>query len=96
MYSDEGLLKQKKYDKLPDKEMFLERTWSRGKLFLNVSHNTVDGTFKFPCTTVGGPQMGAPCAFPFVYPDCKEYLKLKASKQNMHLDSVSNNNSCFH
>ena len=35
-----------------------------------------DETYKYPCNTVGrsraGSLMGAPCSFPFRYPDCKE------------------------
>ena len=27
------------------------------------------------CNTVGGPRMGSPCSFPFVYPDCSENVK---------------------
>ena len=42
---------------------------------MNVSHNTVDGTYKDPCTTVGGIRTGSPCTFPFVFPDCSEYFK---------------------
>ena len=72
MYSDEGFLKKVNSDEAPTRKLFLERTWSRNQLLLNVSHNTVDGTFKFPCTTIGGPMMGSPCSFPFVYPDCQE------------------------
>ena len=71
MYSDEGFLKKVNSNEPPTRKLFLERTWSRNQLLLNVSHNTVDGTFKFPCTTIGGPMMGSPCSFPFVYPDCK-------------------------
>ena len=75
MFSDrEGFLFNLKFDDLHrehNRKTFLERTWTRDQLFLNVSHNTVDGTFKFPCTTIGGPMMGSPCSFPFVYPDCK-------------------------
>ena len=59
-----------------NRKTFLGRTWSRDQLFLNVSHNTVDETYKYPCNTVGrsraGSLMGAPCSFPFRYPDCKE------------------------
>ena len=57
MYSDEGFLKKVNSDEPPTRKLFLERTWSRNQLLLNVSHNTVDGTFKFPCTTIGGPMI---------------------------------------
>ena len=71
MYDDsEGIFKNQKQYEFPNKKMFQDTTWSRDKLFLTVSHNTVDGSYNFPCTTVGGPQMGSPCSFPFVYPDC--------------------------
>ena len=54
---------------------FREHTWSREELFLNVSHNTVDETYKFPCNAVDGPKMGAPCSFPALFPDCSESVK---------------------
>ena len=81
MFSDrEGYLFNLKFDDLHrehNRKTFLERTWSRDQLFLNVSHNTVDETHKYPCNTVGrsraGSLMGAPCSFPFRYPDCKEF-----------------------
>ena len=74
-YKQPGILEMPKLDtspKSPSRELFLDRTWTRDQLFMNVSHNTVDESYKFPCTTVGGPRMGSPCSFPFVYPDCSE------------------------
>ena len=58
-----------------DGTLFREVTWSRDQLFKTVSHNTVDGTFKSPCTTSGGDVVGAPCMFPVLYPDCTECFK---------------------
>ena len=56
-------------------KLFRELTWSRDQLFVTVSHNTVDETFKSPCTTNGGSVVGAPCMLPAVYPDCTECFK---------------------
>ena len=67
-----GILKS---DVDPSRKLFKSKTWSRQQLFRNVSHNTIDGSYKFPCNTIGGPQMGAPCSFPFVYPDCKDCVQ---------------------
>ena len=52
------------------KKMFNQKTWSRTEVFMKASHNTVDDKYKIPCNTIGGNEMGAPCSFPFVYPDC--------------------------
>ena len=57
------------------RRLFHEKTWSRDRLFRSVSHNTVDRSFRNPCITVGGMKRGAPCSFPFVYPDCLECFK---------------------
>jgi len=58
-------------------KLFHQKTWSRNKVFMKTSHNTVDEKYKIPCNTIGGPQAGAPCSFPFVYPDCSESFKPK-------------------
>ena len=75
IYNDYRGLKSKEIQKAPTAELFFKRTFSRDELFMNVSHNTVDGTYKDPCTTVGGIRTGSPCTFPFVFPDCSEYFK---------------------
>ena len=70
MYLDkEGILKKLKSSDETSRSPLGEK-WSRDQFFDFVSHNTVDETFNFPCTTVGGPMAGAPCSLPFVYPDC--------------------------
>ena len=77
MYNDkQGILNKEKIGDPPNRELFLRKTWSKDQMFTEVSHDTVDGTHKNPCNTVGGPQMGSPCSFPFVYPDCLVRLKL--------------------
>ena len=78
MYSDDRHLNKLKSGNLSTSqaaELFRELTWSREQMFRTVSHHTMDGTYKRPCNTVGGPRMGSPCSFPFVYPDCSENVK---------------------
>ena len=75
MYSDDRFLEELKSGNLSTTEatkLFRKLTWSREQMFRTVSHHTMDGAYKFPCNTVGGPRMGSPCNFPFVYPDCSE------------------------
>ena len=57
------------------RKLFRERTWSRDILLESVFHNTVDVKNRNPCITVGGLKTGAPCDFPFIYPDCTESFK---------------------
>ena len=79
MYTDESFLEELKSGNLSTSEatkLFRKLTWSREKMFRTVSHHTMDGAYKRPCNTVGGPRMGSPCSFPFVYPDCSENVKL--------------------
>ena len=78
MYSMKGFLDRIKSDDISPanySKLFNERTWSRDQLFRTVSQNTVDGKYKMPCNTIGGPLKGAPCTFPFVYPDCLEQFE---------------------
>ena len=78
MYSDDRFLNKLKSGNLSTSEatkLFRKLTWSRAQMFRTVSHHTMDGAYKFPCNTVGGPRMGSPCSFPFVYPDCSENVK---------------------
>ena len=83
MYThNDGFLHKLKEEKLSSseyKKIFREQTWSRGQLLKTVhhNHNTLDGSFKFPCTTIDGPNSGFPCSFPFVYPDCSESFRPK-------------------
>ena len=75
-----------------NRRIFHELTWSRDKLFKTVSHNTVDETYKSPCTTTGGDVIGSPCILPIIFPDCSESFKsilLKAVKTPMsHLKPI--------
>ena len=57
------------------RKQILAKTWSRDTMFESVFHNTVDGASTNPCITVSGLKEGAPCNFPFMYPDCKESFK---------------------
>ena len=81
MYThNEGFLHKLKEDKLSSseyKKIFREQTWSRDQLLKTLHHNTLDESFKFPCTTIDGPNSGFPCSFPFVYPDCSESFRPK-------------------
>ena len=63
------------------RKLFREITWSRDILLESVFHNTVDVTNRNPCITVGGLKTGAPCDFPFIYPDCMESFKPVDKKQ---------------
>ena len=76
MYTENDLNKAfKELPILTVRKLFREKTGSRDFLFESVFHNTVDGTYRNPCLTVAGLKRGAPCDFPFIYPDCSESFK---------------------
>ena len=80
-----GFLKKIQEEDLPVshyKTVFKNKTWSKAQMFRTVSHNTVDGSYNNPCNTRGGPRMGSPCSFPFVYPDCSESFKTISKNSN--------------
>ena len=86
MFIDNGVLYKENIFDLPTshrRKSFVDRTWSRDQLFRTVSHNTIDGTYASPCTTVRGPKMGSPCTFPFIYPDCSESFKFLYNKTSL-------------
>ena len=70
MYTERAFMKRlRNLPRATNRQFFSEKSWSRDLLFKSVYHKTVDGTFKNPCITVAGLREGAPCSFPFVYPD---------------------------
>ena len=76
MYTERDFMKT--FKNLPmatNRKLFSEKSWSRDMLFESVYHKTMDGTLKNPCITVAGLREGAPCSFPFLYPDCSEGFK---------------------
>ena len=56
---------------------FEERTFSRSELIGFLNMNTIEDVNNFPCNTVSGLKPGAPCSFPFVFPDCGLSVKAK-------------------
>ena len=41
-----------------------------------LSIKTVEGSNNYRCNAVGGPRVGDPCSFPFLYPDCSLMTKV--------------------
>ena len=70
-----SLLQSGKLDIKKAKEYFQALTFTRSELVTFLNMNTQEGSNSFPCNTLTGLKPGAPCVFPFVYPDCKLALK---------------------
>ena len=64
------------------KEDFPKITLNRSELITFMNMNTVEGSNSFPCNTLTGFKPGAPCSFPFVFPDCKLAFKSGLCKDN--------------
>ena len=64
------------------KEHFQALTFTRSELVTFLNMNTLEGSNSFPCNTLTGLKPGAPCTFPFVYPDCKLAFKSGLCKIN--------------
>ena len=47
-----------------------EHTHNRSTLFKRLSHKTLGESTQYTCNTVSGDDIGKPCSFPFVFPDC--------------------------
>ena len=60
------------------KEYFKNVTLSRSELVTFLNMNTIEGSNSFPCNTLTGLRPGAPCTFPYVFPDCS--LSFKSSR----------------
>ena len=48
------------------RQFAMKNHWDILKLFHFVSHQNIED-HSFPCNTIGGPQKGKPCSFPFIY-----------------------------
>ena len=79
---------------------FLEKIFSRSELIGFLNMNTIQGVNNFPCNTFSGLNPGAPCSFPFVFPDCGLSVKPKMCGSPSRPQAVSHercnkNNLCF-
>ena len=77
-----SLLKTGKLDIKKVKEHFQALTFTRSELVTFLNMNTLEGSNSFPCNTLTGLKPGAPCTFPFVYPDCKLAFKAGLCEKN--------------
>ena len=64
------------------KEYFQALTFNRSELVTFLNMNTLEGSNRFPCNTLTGLKAGAPCVFPFLYPDCKLAFKSRLCNSN--------------
>ena len=78
-----SLLNTEKFDMKKAKEYFQALTFTRSELVTFLNMNTLEGSNSFPCNTLTGLKAGAPCVFPFVYPDCKLAFKSGRCKSNL-------------
>ena len=81
------MLQTGKLDIKNAKEYFHNITFTRSELITFLNMNTLEGSNSFPCNTLTGLKPGAPCVFPFVFPDCK--LAFKSSRCNSELTNTS-------
>ena len=77
-----GDLKSGKASVKEAREWFINHTWRRPRLVNFFSHSTVDTSLQHPCNTIAGPEAGAPCIFPFLFPDCTLARKSIHCKDN--------------
>ena len=83
------MLKSGELDVKRVKEHFQQLTFSRSELVTFLNMNTLEGSNSFPCNTLTGIKPGAPCAFPFVFPDCTLAFKSGQCKNNQTNSPVS-------
>ena len=107
MYRDKFLrgLKTNNFSVAEIRDKFQEKTFSRSELIGFINMNTIQGQGgqglnNFPCNTFSGLKPGAPCSFPFVFPDCGLSVKPKICgsiprQQPVRHERCNENEICF-